>query len=153
MRHLTGFVPLAALLVSALGCSSGTGPAPSNPTLRLHGPSEAHLSQQAVELTLDVGNPTHETMRVPTEQLDHAFDVAVSRPGGDIVWRRVAGPVLGPPHEIVLRAGEHQSLAATWNLRGNNGALVAPGQYTVRGYLLGYGVKEAEPALLLTVLP
>jgi hypothetical protein len=126
---------LVTVLVAGLGPALfGHEPSATSATLRLDIPSEVrageplllrmaykNLSYRPVQLTLG-GRPAH--------------DFIVTTPEDREVWRWTHGAAILAILEVKIMPPKGKlQFTAEWNLADNNGMLVAPGIYLVRGKL------------------
>lgn len=168
---------LLACQPGAPGVESGDGAAARDTQVRAAPPSEPsagtempHTSSDSLRLRVEVpdrvpaGEPVRITLRVEnlTERtLDLyltgrtiAFDLVVERLDGATVWRRLEGEVIQSILRLdTLGPGEALVLEDRWAQRTNEGGLVPPGEYRVRGELLTEGELLASPAEPLRIVP
>ncbi len=75
------------------------------------------------------------------------FDIFITRPDGPVVRQRLKDEVIPAIVQLkTLRPGEVFELRHVWDQRSNEGELVAPGAYTVRGVVLTDGPTALETA-------
>jgi intracellular proteinase inhibitor BsuPI len=95
-----------------------------------------------VRIRLSARNVTQRTVDLYLRGRTLTFDVVITRPGGEVVWRRLEGATI--PAIVRLRPlapGETLEAEATWDQRTNARRVVGPGDYVVEGSLL----LEGEP--------
>lgn len=93
-----------------------------------------------VPITLRVRNRTERTLDLYLRGRTATFDVVITGPGGEVVWRRLEGEII--PAIVHLRTfapAERLELETVWAQRTKGGKAAAPGAYTVRGLLLVEG--------------
>lgn len=90
-----------------------------------------------VSLSLVVEHPGPDALELFLQGRSATFDVEVRDAAGALVWRRLEGAVLQAILQLrVLWPGERFVLHASWDQRDQAGALVPPGEYRLRGFLL-----------------
>lgn len=68
------------------------------------------------------------------------FDVIVTRPDGNVAWRRLEGEVIPAiVHLRTLAPAEHLELITVWDQQTMNGVPIDAGEYSARGLLLVEG--------------
>ena len=99
-------------------------------------------SGERVPITLRAENIGARPLELYLRGRTIAFDVVVTREGGEVVWRRLEGEVIPAILRLeVLAPGQVLELRAEWDQRTNDGVPVGGGSYVVRGLLL----TDAEP--------
>jgi LysM repeat protein len=81
------------------------------------------------------------------------FDFAALREGRE-VWRWSFGrsfPQIAG--QVTLQPGESQTFRATWDQRNNAGNLVAPGNFTIRGFNVARGLAQRFVSIPISVAP
>lgn len=74
-------------------------------------------------------------------------DVEVARPGGETVWRRLAGEIIPAiVHLRTLAAGERLEVEVAWETPAG------PGEYAARGFLLVEGDPLATPSAAFRIV-
>jgi hypothetical protein len=101
-----------------------------------------------VPLRLRVRNGSGRTLDLYLRGRATTFDVEVTGPDGQVVWRRLEGEIL--PAIVHLRAlgpGEEFEVEGVWDQRTRSGQPVLPGAYTARGLLLTEGDPVESPSI------
>jgi hypothetical protein len=89
-----------------------------------------------VPIVLRLVNPADTAAEIVLQGRPVAFDVTVTRTGGEVIWRRLAGEVVTSILQLRrLAPGERLEFEAAWDQRGDAGAPVPPGEYLVTGTL------------------
>ncbi|HEX2092886.1 MAG TPA: BsuPI-related putative proteinase inhibitor [Longimicrobiaceae bacterium] len=92
---------------------------------------------QPVPLVLVVRNTSDRPVWLQFGDSTYAFDFTVGRPDGEEVWSRrfrLRGDAIPAILRLIpIPAGDSVRFTDTWDQRGNGGARVSPGMYTVRG--------------------
>lgn len=105
-----------------------------------------------VNFTLTVKNTSSRavTYQTPSGQ---RFDFEVLR-GSEVVWNWAHGRMFTMAiGSVTLQPGQSRVFQAQWDLKDNRGSTVAPGRYTVRGYLSIMGSQRpAAPPVELVVM-
>lgn len=119
-------------------------PQPVSLQLELTLPAAEFPAGTPVGMTLQITNPTSETVRVSTAY-PGGYDFAVHSHGEEI-WRwshdKVFAAVIG---ELVLAPGEAREFRQTWDQKNNEGQSVPPGEYAAIGFLATYPPLRTEP--------
>jgi hypothetical protein len=108
---------------------------------------------ESVPITLRVSNTGTGSLELSLLGRSPVFDITVSRPDGDVVWRRLEGETL--PMILQLRSlasGETLTLRDDWDQRTNRGKAVEPGSYLVRGALFTDEQPLRTPAASLRIV-
>jgi len=78
-----------------------------------------------------------------------AYDIRVTRAGGDVVWRRLEGQVVPAILRLeTIAPGKPIELRDSWDQRNNAGETVAPGEYAVSATVLSDGHSTLESVTL-----
>ncbi len=129
-----------------------TGTGSDSLHLELVLPPSVHPGER-VPIELRVRNQTARTLDLYLRGRTPTFDVVVTRPDGELVWRRLEDEII--PAILQLRplaSGEQLEVDATWDQRGNSGRPVEPGDYAARGLLLVEGNPLPTPLVPFRVL-
>ena len=88
----------------------------------------------SVPIVLRLVNDADTAAEVALQGRPVAFDVTVTRAGGEPVWRRLAGETVTAILQLRMVAA-HESLdfRTAWDQRSDSGALVPAGEYVVKG--------------------
>lgn len=99
----------------------------------------ANRSEQPILLTgIPAGDSTR-TMQVETVDTDH-----------QVVWRRITALIDWPPGERTLAPGQELVLMVNWTPRDSMGQALAPGQYTIRSFLMNKeGTTNAQRVITI----
>ncbi len=117
-----------------------------NPLVTLHAP-ETVPAGTAIPIAVRIENKSAEPLELYLRGREIAYDVLVTAPGGDVVWRRLEGEVVQAILRLeVLGPGQALEFRDSWDQRDNAGELVAPGVYTIRGAVLSDGSSTLESA-------
>jgi hypothetical protein len=109
----------------------------------------------SVPIVLRLVNEADTAAEVALQGRPVAFDVTITRPGGELVWRRLAGQTVTSILQLrTLAAGESLEFRTLWDQRTAAGAAVPTGRYVVRGTIPSDppSVLRAGPATL-KILP
>ncbi len=109
----------------------------------------------SVPIVLRLKNEADTAVDVTLQGRPVAFDVTVTRAGGELVWRRLAGEIVTSILQLrTIGARESLEFRASWNQRGADGEPVPPAEYVVRGAIPSDPprVLRSDPAML-KVLP
>jgi hypothetical protein len=88
----------------------------------------------SVPILLRLVNDADTAVDVALQGRPVAFDVTVTRAGGEQVWRRLAGETVTSILQLrTLAARESLEFRTSWDQRSDAGAPVPPGEYVVRG--------------------
>jgi hypothetical protein len=96
-------------------------------------PSEVRRGD-SVPIVLRLVNDADTAVDVALQGRPVAFDVTVTRPDGELVWRRLAGETVTAILQLrTVAAGESLDFRTAWDQRSADGATVPAGEYVVRG--------------------
>jgi hypothetical protein len=112
-------------------------------------PAEVALAA-AVPVRFTVENVSGRQLELYLRGRTIAFDIVVTGPAGDTVWRRLEDEVIPAILRLEpLGPGEALELSDSWDQRDNAGRPVSAGDYRVRGELLTEGppLRTAGAAL------
>lgn len=145
--------------LGAVGCGAPSSPAPSgDPSVRapavlaplplalqLGVPAEVSAGTP-VPLRLALTNTGDQTVKF--EMSGHnetAFDFVVTDVGGAELWRRTHGrTALDVVRAVTLLPGASLVFAENWDQRDNNGRLLSPGTYQVRGIVVTVELPDRQ---------
>jgi hypothetical protein len=152
-------VLLGMLALSHTGCAGGmpegtghsvaelasmTATAPESLRVRLDVPAEVHVGQP-VPIVVRLENNGERPLDLYLRGRTIAFDIFITRTDGQIIWQRLKDEVIPAIVQLkVLRPGEVLELKDEWRQRGNRGAPVEPGRYSVRATVLTDGPAPLE---------
>lgn len=92
---------------------------------------------EPVTLTIRITNDSSESAVLELTGRPPTFDFVIEDENGAQVWRRLHGGVVTMVLQVLtLRPHESVNLWHLWDQRADDGALVPPGSYRVRGMLL-----------------
>ena len=148
------FVPAAALVlaVGSIACRPGsppddaarppaaealvTGRGGDSLELSLAGPAEVPAGDR-IHFTFRARNTASRPLGLYLLGRTPTLDVEVSRPTGDLVWRRLEGEVIPAIlHVRTLAPGERLAAEADWDQRTRAGTPAGPGEYVARARLV-----------------
>lgn len=113
-----------------------TGIAGDSLELSLAGPAEVSEGDR-VHFTFQARNTASRPLGLYLLGRTPTLDVEVSRPTGDVVWRRLEGEIIPAILQVrTLAPGERIAVEAAWDQRTRAGAPVPPGEYLARARLL-----------------
>ena len=88
----------------------------------------------SVSIALRLVNEADTAVEVALQGRPVAFDVTVTRPDGELVWRRLAGETVTAILQLrSVPPGESLDFQAAWDQRSAGGAPVPAGEYVVQG--------------------
>ncbi len=102
---------------------------------------------EPVPIRLRLENRTRRGLDLYLRGRTITFDVVVTRPDGEVVWRRLEDEII--PAILHLRSlapAERLELETVWDQRTKRGTSVGPGEYTARGLLLVEGDPLETPS-------
>ena len=109
---------------------------------------------EPILITLHLQNRTQRTVDLYLRGRSITFDVEIARASGEVVWRRLEEEIIPAiVHIRPMGPEERLDLQVTWDPRTPEGALLEPGEYTARGYLLTEGEPLETPAVSFSVVP
>lgn len=127
--------------------------APESLSLELVVPPRVRAGEP-VRMTLRVRNRTERTLDLYLRGRAVTFDVVVTGPGGEVVWRRLQDEIIPAiVHLRTLAPAEQLEAQAVWDQRGSEGQLVSPGEYVARGQLLVEDNALGTPAATFRIIP
>ncbi len=129
-----------------------TGTAPDSLLLELVLPPGVHPGER-VPIELRVRNQTARTLDLYLRGRTPTFDVVVTRPDGEVVWRRLEDEII--PAIVHLRAlapGEQLEIRGVWDQRRKSGRPAEPGDYAAQGLLLVEGDPLPTPAVRFRIV-
>jgi hypothetical protein len=109
----------------------------------------------SVPILLRLVNDADTAVDVALQGRPVAFDVTVTRAGGEQIWRRLAGETVTSILQLrTLAARESLEFRTSWDQRSDAGVPVPPGEYVVRGAIPSDppSVLRSAPATL-RILP
>ena len=88
----------------------------------------------SVPIALRLVNEADTAVEVALQGRPVAFDITVTRPGGELVWRRLAGETVTAILQLRrVPPGESLDFRTAWDQRSAGGELVPAGEYMVKG--------------------
>ena len=103
---------------------------------RVHAPASVHAGEP-VPIELILTNRTERPVTLYLQGRPLAFDVAVTRDDGTVIWRRLEGQVVSAILAVrELAPAESLTFEAVWDGRLANGAPAPAGRYRITGRLL-----------------
>ena len=137
MRKALFVLAAAAFAVATVSCNSVSSPtSPLNRSrLKAEGlhmvvsTSRTGVRSMTFRIGVENGGPTNETLNFVCGQF---FDIEVSR-GGNTVWRWSHDKAFTQAlWDLELAPAESYAQPADWDLKGDDGDVLAPGAYTAR---------------------
>jgi hypothetical protein len=122
----------------------------TQPTVELIAPSKVRAGD-TVEIVLRIRNDGPKPIDLELSGRPVAFDVVVTGPDGQQVWRRLEGAAVASILMLLtLQPGEGRDFAAQWAQEDQAGRTVAPGRYVLHGVLpMGRRQMTTAPHQLL----
>ena len=129
----------------------GTTPV-TQPVIELVAPAAVAVGDTAhVAIRLSNDGPAPLRLELSGRPVD--VDLLVGDAGGREVWRWRRGPVGAALMLLTLAPGESRDFRVRWPLTDLGGAKVAPGRYTLQGFIPLGGRRMATRTHELTVTP
>jgi len=102
---------------------------------RVHAPTSVRVGEP-VPIELVLTNRTERRLTLYLQGRPPAFDIAVSREDGTIVWRRLQGQVVSAILAVrELAPAESLTFEVVWDGRSADGRPAPPGRYHITGSL------------------
>jgi hypothetical protein len=127
--------------------------APDSLDLELVVPPRARMGKP-VPIGLRLQNRTQRALDLYLRGRTITFDVVITGPGGEVVWRRLEDEII--PAILHLRSlapGEWLELEAVWDQQTNQASPVEAGEYTAHGLLLVEGEPLETQSVPLRIEP
>jgi hypothetical protein len=123
------------------------------PVLEIVAPATVRPGE-AVPIALRVTNADDRSLDLYLVGRTPTFDIVVTAPDGEVVWRRLEGASVQQILQVrTLAPGETLELRDTWSQRTNAGAAARQGSYTVQGIIPTDGEPLRTAVVPLRVAP
>ena len=106
-----------------------------------------------VHVAIRLSNDGHVPLRLELSGRPVGVDLSVRDADGREVWRWLRGPVTAALMLLTLEPGESRDFPVRWPLTDLAGAPVAPGRYTLQGFVPLGGRRLPTQPHELTVTP